>query len=555
MARSLGSVFEPFEPIGGRPGFWRRLGRGLGRLFGKRYYDGGKPTSRFREFGSKAAGPNAITEAMGRSLRDRCRDMVRNDPHCARVVAIHVNNIVGSGIVSTAAVPDEQDVAAVARAKRANEIWKARGARGACDVEGQHTRDALMQVAVRGMVESGGALIRRVFDRSAPLIPYRYEVLEIDLLDDLKNGQLESGNRVVQGVEFNAKGRRVAYWILPEHPGEGSRYGVVPQRASVRVPEQDIIHLFVPLRPKQVREIPWLAPVLALKRDLADYESYELLRKKTEAAVVAFVIPGEGMEGDVDTEDKDGIAPSVVDADGRLVEDMQPGLIARLRRGKEVRFNTPIIPGGYPEYMRSRFQSFAVGAGVSYEQATGDLSQANYSSLRAGLLEFWRGTEMTQWLHVIPSLCDRWWQWEMEGAFLAGLLDMPSVPVEHSAPRKQSVDPSKDVLADVLDVRALFVPWEDKVAERGYEADAHIERIRRTNAKLDAALLVSDADPRKMAFRGAFAQALAGTAASETVNGAEATDEERRFRALLVKVLGLGAPLTDGRTDAANHEA
>ncbi len=491
-----------------RLGFWRRLGRGLASIFGRRYYEGGK-TSRLREFSSKAAGPNTITRAQGQTLLDRHRDMVRNDPHFARGVTVLVNNIVGSGITATAIVPQlegqDADPKDVERARRANAIWAAHGRRGVCDIEGQHTRNALIALAVRCSIESGEVIVRRVVDLDAGVVPYRYEVMEPDLLDRRKDQRLDNGGRIIQGVEFNKKGRRVAYWILPEHPGESAAF-FVNNGPSVRVPATDIIHLFVPLRPKQVRGIPRFAPVLATKRDFADYETNELIRKKGEAAVTAFVIPPEGFEGETNEDETGGIAPSVIDADGRQVEDMQPGLIVRLRRGKEVRFNTPMIPGGYPENKRTWLQNFAVGMGLSYEQLSGDLSQANYSSLRAGLLEFWRGVEVDQWNFVIPVLCDRLWEWDMEGAYLTGALDVQYVPVEWSAPKKQSVDPSKDSLADYLDVRAGFVPWDDKVAERGYQPDAVIRRMKSTNAKWDKAKVTVDVDPRKVAWRGAFAQ-------------------------------------------------
>ncbi|HMO12696.1 MAG TPA: hypothetical protein PKA83_01095, partial [Pirellulaceae bacterium] len=48
-----------------------------------------------------------------------------------------------------------------------------------------------------------------------------------------------------------------------------------------------------------------------------------------------------------------GIAPSVVDADGNRVEQFEPGLIAYARGGKDIRFNQPSATGGYGEYKRA----------------------------------------------------------------------------------------------------------------------------------------------------------------------------------------------------------
>ena len=67
---------------------------------------------------------------------------------------------------------------------------------------------------------------------------------------------------VVQGVEFDALGRRRAYWLYPVHPGEVAMF----RRASLTsqpVPAASVLHLFDRLRPGQVRGVPWFAPVMS----------------------------------------------------------------------------------------------------------------------------------------------------------------------------------------------------------------------------------------------------------------------------------------------------
>ena len=70
-----------------------------------------------------------------------------------------------------------------------------------------------------------------------------------------------------------------------------------------------------------------------LRERKRDYEVAELVRKKTEACVTAIVFGDE--------EAQQGIAPSVVDADGNRVEQFEPGLIAYARGGKDIKFNQP----------------------------------------------------------------------------------------------------------------------------------------------------------------------------------------------------------------------
>lgn len=488
-----------------KTGFWSRFGAGLKRMVGlgpkRRYYDASTP-SRAREWPSRAGGPNSVTNAAQVKLRDRARDMTRNDAHIARALSVETNNLVGYGITATAkGGPD--DSPQQHRAEAADAAWELWGRPGVADIEGRHTRDALVSLLVRSAKEGGDALIQRIADRSSPL-RFRLRVMEGDLLDETKNERLSEGGRITQGVEQDEVGRVVAYWIRRSHPGEGWPFMGTLTTDSVRVPATDIIHFFVPLRPGQLRGLPMASPVLATKRDLADLTHFELVRRKVETAVAGFIVPGDDLEAGVTSPEDDGnITPGAYDTDGNIVEDIQPGLLATLRGGKDIKFNTPQASGGHVEQSKHLLHDVAVGMGLSYEQLTGDLSGANYSSLRAGLLEFWRRIESEQWLYLIPTVMQRLWDWCMEGAYLAGRLDTPDVPVEWSPPKRASVDPSKDILADYLKVRGGFDTWASVVGENGYTAARLVEMLAAERALWDAAGLTLDVDSRKYAWRGA----------------------------------------------------
>ena len=80
----------------------------------------------------------------------------------------------------------------------------------------------------------------------------------------------------------------------------------------------------------------------------------------------------------------------VVDAEGKTIEQFEPGLIAYARGGKDIKFNQPASTAGVSEWLRAQLHIIAAGYRVPYELLTGDLSQVNYSSLRGGLVEFRR---------------------------------------------------------------------------------------------------------------------------------------------------------------------
>ncbi|NKF15295.1 phage portal protein, partial [Rhizobium phaseoli] len=87
---------------------------------------------------------------------------------------------------------------------------------------------------------------------------------------------------------------------------------------------------------------------------------------------------------------------------------------------------------GTAEWLRAQLHIIAAGFRVPYELLTGDLSQVNYSSIRAGLVEFRRMIGAVQWQLFIPMFCQPVWDWFCEAAWAAGQLPSPQIPVEWS---------------------------------------------------------------------------------------------------------------------------
>jgi capsid protein len=128
-----------------------------------RGYDGASKGR--RTDGWRAPGSSADTEigVAGALLRDRMRDLVRNNPHAAKAVAVLVNNIVGSGIMPRAASGDDKlDSKVDALFTR----WTAD-----CDADGQLDFYGLQTLICREMVEAGEVLVRRRLRRSSDGLP------------------------------------------------------------------------------------------------------------------------------------------------------------------------------------------------------------------------------------------------------------------------------------------------------------------------------------------------------------------------------------------------
>ena len=133
---------------------------------------------------------------------------------------------------------------------------------------------------------------------------------------------------------------------------------------------------------------------------------------------------------------------------------------------------------------------------------TGDLSQVNYSSLRAGLLEFRRLVETIREHVLIPKLCNPAWQRFIDRAYVAGLISKQDYRVTWTAPRFEMIDPLKDAQADTLMIRNGTLLLEDAIASHGYDPKKQLQKIADSNQRLDDLKIILDSDPRQTAKSG-----------------------------------------------------
>lgn len=412
-------------------------------------------------------------------LRARVRDLERNNPHARKARSVWTNNLIAWGIEPRPATGSTQ------MNDHIKALWEEFA--DTCDFDGQLDFAGLQELMVGTMVSGGEALIRRHLGPvTGARIPLQLQVMEGDHLDLHKNGRLPNGHRTVQGVEFDGQGRRAGYWMFPDHPGDQGIAASSIYR-SERVPAGEIAHLYRKER-TQTRGVPWGASVVLDLRDLQDYNVAELVRKKTEACVVAIVMGAE--------EGEEGIAPSVTDASGKPVEQFEPGLIAYAHGGKEVRFNTPSSAGGYAEYRSASLHTVAAGYLVPYELLTGDLSEVNFASSRVGIIEYRRLVTSVQWVTIIPMALMPIWRWFCEACFLAGLIDQPEVPVEWDPPEFESINPIDDANANLIRMRSGEMTLFEVIGQRGLNPRKVLEEHREVARLMDEYGLVFDSDPR-----------------------------------------------------------
>jgi len=444
---------------------------------------------------AKSTSADAEIARAGRKLRDRMRDLVRNNPYAAKAVSELVSHAIGDGII-----PRSKDKEAIKLFQEWSKV---------CDADGDLDFNGIVALTVREMFESGDGIVRRRRRRleDGLPVPLQLQVVESDLLDSTKEGVLSGGGKAIQGIEFDAIGRKRAYWMFGSHPGN-SFFDPQSTIVSKPVPAADIAHVFEKQR-TQVRGVPWGTPAMDDTFDLAEYEQSELVRKRLESCIVG-VMTG----GDIDDtiglpltgKDGEATTPGIYNVHGQRVEKFTPGMFYNAVGGRDMKFSQPAVTDSYDPYKVSMLHTISGGWRVPYALMTGRLDKVNYSSSKIGLEGFRRMISMLQWQIIIPMLLQPMWDWFCEAAYLAGKISTPTVAVEWSPPRFYSADPLKDVNARIKEVRAGFRSLSSAIAETGENTDDVLDEIASDNAKLDKRGIILDSDPRRISQAGQVQQ-------------------------------------------------
>jgi lambda family phage portal protein len=447
----------------------------------KRHYEAASTGRRTQGWRRSSADANSVVGPALSRLRDVARDLVRNNPYAESALTTIVDHAIGTGIVAKPAPANPKALA----------VWQAWAESTACDADGRHDFYGLQKLTWRTVVESGEVLVRRRLRRLSDglPIPLQIQVIEPDYLDTAKDTtRLAGGGAIVQGVEYDALGKRAAYWLFQEHPGVTG--GLSGLQASVRVPADGVLHIFRGTRPGQARAVSWFAPVLLRFKDFDEFEDATLMKQKIAACLAVL------------TYDPNGQPVGAGDADHPELDFLEPGIIKNLQAGQTVEVVQPPKVDEYDTYTKTVLRAIATGLGVTYEDLTGDYANMPFSAARMSRLRHWARVDDWRWRTIIPQFCNPVWSWAMQAAAIMNTVQSPTVGVEWTAPPPPMIDPVNEGLAFMRNVRAGAMSYSEALRERGYDPDDVMAEIAADNKKLDALGIKLDSDPRHLTQAG-----------------------------------------------------
>lgn len=468
----------------------------------------------------KATSANIELQRDNARLRASARQLERDNPYVDAAIFKGAVHMVGSGITSRAhAAPlvrrpvtlqplTPADRTAIEEA--ANHAWRAWAEQ--CEPLTGGGWPMVQLLVAQALRRDGEVLLRYrpEGDRASALV----DVLEVDFIDtsittkpgEVRDG-MEQGGRIVQGVEFGASGRRTAYWLFPFHPGDGVSGG-----KAARVPAEDIDHILLPRRPGQVRGYTPIASSMTRLTAVEQLSQAGLDTAATQAMLAAFWTHADEINaGVMGTDETTG--------SGAPVAELSAGAIIHGKEGDKLDLiqanglQPPLI-----QQMQHELDAAAAGQAMPAHLMTGNVSRANYTSLRASTVLDWHAVlDVYQWLVLVPQMLRPAWKRVMAQAALAAadpadptapvLADelrplLAHVPAEFAMPPRPAVDPLKDLMAERMEIRAGLLPMPEALARRGYTPAEAIEMMAAFNLLADAAGLSLDTDPRKTSNSG-----------------------------------------------------
>jgi len=437
-----------------------------------------------------------------KKVRERSRDLARNNDHARNAVRVICNNVVGTGIQMQATVKMRRG-GKLDKAKNdmIEAAWKKWQRANRCHTAGMLSFSEMERAIVRAVVTDGEVFVRKIAEPFGDSrVAFALELMESDRLDFELNATAPNGNEIRMGVERDKWGRPVAYHFDITNPADAGFPGHTTNPQKKRIPASEIIHLFVAEQPNQSRGVPWFVTAILRMHHLAGFTEAEVIAARAEACRMGFITSPEDMAG------ADG-----EDADGSLVSSFEPGRIERLLPGESYTEAKPARPGGtFEPFVKSMLRSMAAGIGVTYASLSRDYSEVNYSSGRLELLD-----ERDNWRVLQNWLIERFHSaifpdW-LEMAVMSGELTLPDYennPELYRAvrwvPRGWSwVDPQKEIASYQAAVRCGFMTQADVIAASGGDFEAVVEGRAYEIELAQQNGLVFDTDPASVAKNGA----------------------------------------------------
>ena len=438
----------------------------------KRQYSGAVVGRLFNDFVASARSPDEEIKSAIKLLRERSRDLARNNEYARRYINLAKVNVVGDRGVNLQVKARNDNGSFDNLGNDAIEnAWATWGRLGTCTVDGKLSWVDAQRMFVECLARDGEVLIRHV--RYPNEYGYAIEFIEPDLLDETYNINLKNGNKIRMGVELDQFNRPVAYHLLTYHPGD-TTYNISKSDKYLRIPAENMIHCYLQERAGQSRGVPPMSVAISSLKMLHGYREAELVAARVGASKMGFFTSPAG----------DGFAAD--DVENRVpIMEAEPGTFHQLPEGVTFQQFDPTHPtSAFAEFEKAILRGIASGLGVSYTSLANDLEGVSYSSIRQGTLEdrdHWKMLQSYLIQHFVEPIYRRWLLSTMENAAItlpASRFDKFADATIFRARGWQWVDPLKEINAAVVGLNNGIMSMQDVANQYGRDVEETFTQIK-----------------------------------------------------------------------------
>ena len=437
----------------------------------KRSYQGANTGRLFADFFASSTSADSEIKDNIRILRDRARELARNDSYISRYLALMVSNIIGKhGIRVGSKARNDNGSLDLGANQLIENAWKQWSKMETCSSNGRMTFLDCQKLAVEALFRDGEVLIRKIKNKDNPF-GFELQFLESDHLDEnLNDVNSKNGNKIRMGVEINNFGKPVAYHLFKDHPFDQTYQ---TENYHIRVDASEIIHIFMPARPEQTRGVTPIATCMANIQLLKGYLQAEITSARIGASKMGFFVSGSGDEY---------VGDGYEDTNNPVMS-AEPGTFEQLASGTTFQSFEPTHPGGnFDSFMTSVLRSIASGLNISYHSLSNDLTSVNYSSIRQGSLDDRSSFQLHQQFiidHFIEPVYRSW----LEMAISTGSINLPIGKYDKFAnsvtfiPRSFPwIDPLKEINASVVGLQNGITTYSDICSAYGRDVEETFEQ-------------------------------------------------------------------------------
>lgn len=461
----------------------------------------------------------ALTPAVRKLHRERSRYEAENNSWYAGVLSTATNHIVGTGPrlqVTTA------DPAANARLEQAWRRW---------------SKKVGLTSKLRVMFETywrdGEAFLLRGSRPSLYPISLDVRVYESEQVQSPLVGQVIGDPYIDDGIRFLPNSSEIEYFFLDFHPSDPV---FAPTWKGEWKPACEVVHLFRPVRPGQIRGIPRATPGLPLLAIMRRYELATVMAAET-AANHALFMQYTGS----------AVAPAQAPQDFAELE-IARNMMTILPEGWSMAQLKPEQPATtLPMFMQSLLMHFFRCMNVPYGLGAGTAKDSNFSSHKGDMRNLWQSEVWVEQELLERTVLDTIFRWFLEdcvlspGDVLSGMPKIEDIDHQWFWDGIPSLDETDAANAAQIRVSSGQSTLDMEYARNGYD-------FATAMAKGDAAFGLPPGTYRKAVFAGIFPQGLgaqpADAAAPQSGGGGEYTElgqrafsnNMKRIRAVLEEV-------------------